>query len=134
MSERPAYWLDPITDENRKPHACATCEAAGAMPITFPADGPIAVGFGFAACTKDGQVVLEEPQDNTVYDDDGNPLPEEQQPPEPEYPTGADAEALAAADPDHDWRIQLEGPLSGRTYQRQGESQWVLVEQSEGFA
>jgi hypothetical protein len=80
----------------------------------------IAVGFGFAACTKDGQVVLEEPQgDDTDWDD---------------YPTGADAENLAAADPDHDWRIQIEGPLSGRTYQRQGEGNWVLVEQNVGFA
>lgn len=124
---RPAYWLPPITAETRKPHPCPTCEANGAMPITFPPDGLIAVGFGFAACLKDGATVLEEPQLN--YDDAGDPIDEEL-----EYPTGADAEALAATDPDHDWRILLEGPLSGRTYQRQGEANWVLVEQHEGFA
>jgi hypothetical protein len=82
-------------------------------------DGLIAVGFGFAACLKDGKPVLEEPQGDDGWDD---------------FPTGADAEKLAAADPDHDWRIQIEGPLSGRTYQRQGEGNWVLVEQNMGFA
>lgn len=33
-----------------------------------------------------------------------------------------------------DWRIVLEGPLSGRTYQRHGAEQWALVEQNMGFA
>lgn len=109
------HWLPTI---GRTPHGCAICEANGAIPETFPPDGLIAVGFGFAACTRDGVVVLEEPQD-----DEGG-----------DYPTGGDAEKLAAADPSHDWRIQIEGPLSGRTYQRQGANNWVLVEQNEGFA
>jgi hypothetical protein len=122
-----AQWLPPITAEERTPHGCLVCDSAGAKPLTFPMDGLIAVGFGFAACTKDGQPVLEEPQER--FDDSGEPIDEEL-----EYPTGADAEKLAAADPDHDWRIQLEGPLSGRTYQRQGEANWVLVAQNEGFA
>lgn len=124
---KPAFWLPTITAEKRKPHACAVCEASGAIPITFPPEGLIAVGFGMAACLRDGRPVLEEPQER--YDDDGEPIDEEL-----EYPTGADAEALALADPDHDWRIQIEGPLSGRTYQRQGAGNWVLVEQNEGFA
>ena len=46
----------------------------------------------------------------------------------------AQAEAMAAADPDHDWQIALEGPLSGRTYQRHGPNEWALVEQNQGFA
>lgn len=129
MTERPAYWLPPITQEERKPHGCLNCELNGGIPITFPADGVIAVGFGFAACTKDGRPVLEEPQ--CRYDNEGDV---EWEPGEEDYPTGAQAEALAAADPDHDWRIQLEGPMSGRTYQRQGAGNWVLVEQNEGFA
>lgn len=132
--EGPSYWLEPITAETRKPHACAVCEANGAIPITFPPDGLIAVGFGYAGVTRDGREVLREPDSPDIYDADGELLPEDQWPPEPEYPTGADAEALAAADPDHDWRIHIEGPLSGRTYQRQGEAGWVLVEQNEGFA
>lgn len=48
--------------------------------------------------------------------------------------TGAQAEELAAADPDHDWRIMIYGPLSGRTYQRHAPGSWVMVEQNEGFA
>ena len=48
--------------------------------------------------------------------------------------TGSKAEELAAADPDHDWRIVLYGPLSGRTYQRHATGEWVLIEQSMGFA
>jgi hypothetical protein len=123
----PSYWLPPITEEERKPHGCLVCECAGAKPLSFPLDGVIAVGFGFAACTKDGAIVLEEPQ--LRFDENDEPIDEED-----EYPTGADAEKLAAADPDHDWRIQLDGPMSGRTYQRQGEGKWVLVEQNEGFA
>lgn len=127
MSERPSYWLPPISQEERKPHGCLTCEMNGAKPLTFPPDGVIAVGFGMAAYLKDGRPVLEEPQ--LRFDDKDEPIDEEL-----DYPTGADAEALAAADPDHDWRIQLEGPMSGRTYQRQGAGNWVLVEQNEGSA
>ncbi len=42
--------------------------------------------------------------------------------------------AWAAADPDHDWRIVLNGPLSGRTYQRHAAGEWALIEQNQGFA
>jgi hypothetical protein len=127
VADTPSYWLPPITQEERKPHGCFNCEVAGAIPITFPPDGLIAVGFGMAACFKDGRPVLEEPP--LRFDDNDEPIDEDA-----DYPTGADAEALAAADPDHDWRIQIEGALSGRTYQRQGAGNWVLVEQNEGFA
>jgi hypothetical protein len=48
--------------------------------------------------------------------------------------TVAQAEELAKADPDHDWRIVLHGPLRGMTYQRHGDTQWMLVEKNEGFA
>lgn len=127
MSDAPSYFLPPITAEERKPHGCLVCESVGAKPLTFEPDNLIAVGFGFAACTKDGEIVLEEPQ--LRYNENDEPIDEEQ-----DYPTGADAEKLAAADPDHDWRIIIDGPLSGRTYQRQGEANWVLIEQNEGFA
>ena len=78
----------------------------------------IAVGFGYAALHKDGAPVWSE--DEAVSDNS--------------MMTGADAEALAVQDPDHDWRIVLYGPLSGRTYQRHGPGQWMLVEKNEGFA
>jgi hypothetical protein len=41
---------------------------------------------------------------------------------------------VAAADPDHDWRLFVNGPLSDYTYQRQGEATWALVAQGQGFA
>lgn len=130
MSGPPSYWLEPITSETRKPHTCLTCEMSGAMPVTFPMDGIIAVGFGFAACTKDGRPVLEEPQ--VKWNDDFTDIISE--PSEDDYPTGRHAEDLASTDPDHDWRIVIQGPLSGREYQRQGAGNWVLVHQDEGFA
>lgn len=118
MSEHthPTYWKKPIGAGDRKPHGCLHCELAGTVGITFPPDGLIAVGFGMAALTKGGKLIFD------GSDIDG-----------PEM-TGAEAEALAAADPDHDWQIQIEGPLSGRTYQRQGTGNWVLIDQNEGFA
>lgn len=93
------------------------CLNCGVRPSLFPADGVIAVGFGMAALTKDGGLVWEERGQD--FD---------------ECMTGAQAEELAAADPDHDWRIQLEAPLSGRTYQRHAANEWALIEQNTGFA
>ena len=94
------------------------CLNCGPRPAQFPPDGVIAVGFGYAALHKDGAPVWSE--DEAVSDNS--------------MMTGADAEALAAQDPDHDWRIVLYGPLSGRTYQRHGPGQWMLVERNDGFA
>jgi len=94
------------------------CLNCGPRPSFFPAGGQIAVGFGYAALHRDGEPVYAEP--NEPEDD--------------AYMTGAQAEAMAATDPDHDWRIVLEAPLSSRTYQRHGPDQWVLVEQGMGFA
>ena len=95
------------------------CLNCGVRPSFLPADGVIAVGFGYAALHRDGQPVYVEPNEPQSDDD---------------YMTVAQAEAMAAADPDHDWQIALEGPLSGRTYQRHGPNEWALVEQNQGFA
>lgn len=95
------------------------CLNCGPRPSQFPMDGIIAVGFGYAGLERDGKPVWSEPQKD--YDDE-------------DLLTGAQAEAIAANDPDHDWRIVLEGPLSGRTYQRHGPNNWALVEQNQGFA
>ena len=77
----------------------------------------IAVGFGEARVTKDGKTVYKEP---TEYD-------------ERDIWTTEDAEKLASADPDHDWRIVLYAPLYGRTFQRQ-DGHWLLIEENRGFA
>ncbi len=98
-----------------KSGGCLNC---GPRPDTFPMDGRIGVGFGMAALTRDGSYVAGE-KPGMERDD---------------LMTGAQAEAMAAADPDHDWRIQLEGPMSGRTYQRHDTGLWVLIAQNQGFA
>ena len=106
----------------------------------------IAVGFGSATATcDDRQVYYARSLDDegtrvsttraslmfgegyTVYsegslDDDA------------EFWTVADVEKLAAADPDHDWRIAFHAPLYSAVYQRQGDAAWVLVEKGHGFA
>jgi hypothetical protein len=94
------------------------CLNCGPRPDFFPGDGVIAVGFGYAALHRDGEPVWTE----DMSDDGGD------------FMTGARAEELAADDPDHDWQIVLEGPLSGRTYQRHGPNEWVLIAQNLGFA
>ena len=93
------------------PNPCLNCP-----PIRniLGMDRMIAVGFGYAGCTKDGVEVLGEDLDNLHE--------------------VAEAEALAVADPDHDWRIVLDGPMHGETYQRQSAGKWVLVDKNEGFA
>lgn len=93
------------------------CLNCGPRPSLFPMDGRIAVGFGDASLTRDGEHVWSE--DGREWDD---------------CMTGEQAEALAAADPDHDWRISLFGPMSGREYQRHGTREWALVSQDMGFA
>ena len=95
------------------------CLNCGPRPSYFPLEGVIAVGFGYAALHRDGEPVWTEPNEAESED---------------EYMTGAKAEELAAADPYHDWRIVLEGPMSGRTYQRHGAGEWALIEQNQGFA
>lgn len=120
----PSYWKPPIGAKERKSHGCLHCEAAGTIGITFRPDQIIAVGFGSACLTRDGVAVYSEPQWNGEGDEPGDSA----------YMTGAGAEDMAVTDPDHDWRIEIYGPLSGRTYQRQGAANWVLIEQNEGFA
>lgn len=93
------------------------CLNCGVRPSEFPMDAVISVGFGDAGISKDGQ---------RVWSDDPRG--------EREPKTGKDAEAMALADPDHDWRIHLLGPLSGREYQRQDTGKWLLIEQNQGFA
>lgn len=95
------------------------CLNCGPRPSFFPPEAQIAVGFGYAALHRDGEPVYMEPNDAQAESD---------------YMTGAQAEALAAADPDHDWQIVLDAPLSGRTYQRHGPGEWALIEQNLGFA
>lgn len=95
------------------------CLNCGPRPDFLPMDYEIGVGFGYAGLVVDDLEVWNEFEVERNND---------------KYMTVAEAEALAAEDPDHDWRIILEAPLSSRTYQRHGPEQWALVEQGMGFA
>lgn len=96
------------------------CLSCPPKPQTFPVDGWISVGFGSAYVSCDGEAVLYD--ESYAMDSDAEP------------PRGSDAEALAAEDPDHDWRICLHGPMGGQEYQRHGVGEWVYVKRIPGFA
>lgn len=101
--------------EGGQPAPCICC---GPMKGQLCKDSRIAVGFGMAALTKDGECVWSESYGMDWED----------------CMTVEQAEELAAAEPDHDWRIVLHGPLRGSTYQRHGEMKWMLIEKNNGFA
>jgi hypothetical protein len=96
------------------------CLCCGYQHGILPMDAIIAVGFGYAAVTKNGAEVYNESE--MCQDNWDNAW------------TCQTAEDLAKQDPDNDWRIHLVAPLSERHYQRQGEDHWVLYEKGEGFA
>jgi len=78
----------------------------------------VAVGFGFAGIEKDGEILYSEPY-NASWED---------------IPTLMTFENMARKDPDHDWRLILDGPLHGEEYQRQGRTLWIMVKSNKGFA
>lgn len=98
------------------------CLHCGYQHEVLPMDSIIGVGFGSATLVKG---------DRLIYDENGYGQEHEDA---EGWMTFAKAEELAAADPDHDWRISLVAPLSERHYQRQGDKHWVLYEKGEGFA
>ena len=102
-----------------RPNPCLCCPP---IPAKAEMDKLIAVGFGAAFVSRDGLGVL-----------DGEKVAADAKSAE-EMLSFADAEKLAAADPDHDWRVHLHGPLHGEVYQRQGAAEWILVESDRGFA
>lgn len=48
--------------------------------------------------------------------------------------TLGEIEEAVAEDPEHDWRLEIHGPMGGVVYQRQGCAQWVAVQRLDGFA
>lgn len=97
------------------PNPCLSCP-----PIrdTLKMYRRIAVGFGYAAVEQDGKTVWAEGGESEFAD----------------CWTVQKAENLARKSPKSDWRIVLDGPLHGETYQRQGRNLWVLVSRNQGFA
>lgn len=84
----------------------------------LPMSKVIAVGFGAAYVTCDDETVWQEDL-QADWDD---------------LWTVAQAEQAAMANPNHDWRIHLIGPLAEGHWQRQSEGQWVMYAKGEGFA
>jgi formate hydrogenlyase subunit 6/NADH:ubiquinone oxidoreductase subunit I len=103
------------------------CLCCGYQHEILPMEALIAVGFGYAAVTKN---------DEEVYNE--NDIPQEVYDKAENYGdvfwSVQKAEDEAKKDPDNDWRIHLVAPLSERHYQRQGENHWVLYEKGLGFA
>ncbi len=81
---------------------------------------PCHPGFGCVRLIRDGETVYPWGFD-TSTDEEMERLAQ-------------DYEDVAAGHPEHDWRLQVDGPLSDYTYQRQGDGLWVLVKQGRGFA
>lgn len=109
-----------VVEPGKAHYACPRCPPP---PTQAPMDKIIAVGFGSAFVSRDGEQVL-----------DGEQRMDREMKGEGEYVTFADAERLAVMDPDHDWRVVLHGPLHGETYQRQGAGVWLCIERNDGFA
>jgi hypothetical protein len=97
--------------------ACLTCGCGARGDLHM--DRHIAVGFGSAGYSKDGAIQWDESMIGDEYE--GAPMV-------------CEVEAIAAADPDHDWRIYFMAPLYEAEYQRQGPYLWVLIRKGEGFA
>ncbi len=114
-------WAQIKPLEDKRIHiGCLCCSSVGriAHPNLY-----LGVGFGEVVVTKGNECVYSETQWNHEGKDCW---------------TLQDAEALASVDPDHDWRIQFDGPLHGETYQRHKSGhwagKWVLIESNQGFA
>jgi len=92
---------------------CSTAEYEASM------DKIIANVFGTASLLCDGREVVAGENYSRKHND--------------EFFTFANAEKLAAKDPNHDWQVVMYGPLHGETYQRHGKEKWVCVESNMGF-
>lgn len=95
---------------------CGTCHCGPVNDLEM--ERGIAVGFGSAGYSKDGEVLWQE-NGTEEWED---------------IPKVQHVEDLAKANPDHDWRIYFFAPLYESEYQRQGDGIWVLVSKGQGFA
>lgn len=89
------------------------CLNCGDHHDSLPMSAVLAVGFGMVTVSRDGESFW-------MGDD--------------EHVWIRRFERKAAADPEHDWRVRFDAPLSDATYQRHGERHWVLIEKGLGFA
>jgi hypothetical protein len=80
-------------------------------------DALVAVGVGYAAVTCDGV-----PRYEAEYGDLEHAM------------SVRDAETMAAAEPQHDWRIHLVGPLDERHYRRSADGRWKIYRRGYGLS
>lgn len=97
------------------------CNICGGGRDKSGEDFLIAVGFGSAAVTANGALIVDEQE--WIDGEFG----------EVEV-TLSMIERVAKTRPDADWRISMFAPLSEQEYQRHGDNQWALVRQGDGFA
>ncbi|MCG6875021.1 MAG: hypothetical protein LJE97_08010 [Betaproteobacteria bacterium] len=80
-------------------------------------DALVAVGIGYAAVTRDGAPMYEAECGDLEH-----------------AMSVRDAEAMAAAEPEHDWRIHLVGPLDDRHYRRGTDGRWKIYRRGYGLS
>ena len=97
---------------NSANQSCLNCPP---KKVVLSMSSIVAVGFGDAHVEVDGKIVFREDESK-------------------DFKTVRKFELMARKKPRGDWRIVLNGPLSGHTYQRQGKNNWVLVKKNMGFA
>lgn len=78
----------------------------------LPLDWEVATGLGVGSVEKDGVCIY--------YTDDNN------------IKLCSEFEAMAAQDPNHDWRIIFQDPGIELFYQRQGPKLWMLIDRNGG--
>lgn len=99
----------------QRPHSgCLHCVP---KPLTMPLDANPHPGFGGVSLYRDGCLM------EAIYRED-----------EADRFVVQDFEDIAAGDPDHDWTMKVDGPMSDQAYQRHGEGLWVCIEKGMGFA
>lgn len=94
------------------------CSCCGPNKGVYALESRFGVGFGSSGVTRDGESVWQE-----TGREEWDELPPLQR-----------FEDMAAADPDHDWRMFRFAPLREAEYQRHEPGKWVLIKEGQGFA
>lgn len=98
---------------------CITC---GGGRDKSGEDFIVAVGFGSACVTAGDALIIDEQEWIDTNEFDGAEV------------SLALVERVAKTRPELEWLISMHGPLSGQTYQRQGDDNWALIHRDDGFA
>ena len=89
------------------------CDNCPPRAEKFSLNSPLSIGFGSIEISKDNEIIWSGDDDNVTL---------------------RRFERMARQDPNHDFRLSINGPLYGCVYQRHGDGEWILIERSEGFA